>query len=93
MMRLTWIGEMFRRDPAAGRAAIIRAIRRNRGNLKATARELDIGRRHLFKLVWRESLWSEIDKVRVRYPRTPGRVPEAPVDWLERTRAALKKGA
>jgi hypothetical protein len=87
--RRTWVGRLFRRDREAARQLIIRTLRRNRGNVKCTAYELDFNRKYLFALFWRESLWHEVDAIRAQFPRCG---PHAPApDWLVETRKTLRK--
>lgn len=89
--RRTWIGSLFMRDREAGRQALIATFRRNKGNVKASARELGLARQYLFALLWRESLWQELDEIRAQFPRRHVKDEPSP-EWLERTREALKKG-
>jgi len=82
--RDTGIGRLFRADVARGRSELLRVLDRNGGNVLRAAHELAIGRRHLYKMLYREKLWPEVDAMRVS-ARKARREPT----WLERTRAAL----
>lgn len=88
--RVTWIGTLLRVDREAGRAAIIRVLRRYKGNMTKSAHDLGFNRQHLFKLLWRESLWHELDAIRAEFPKVRHRTVEP--EWLAATRAALQKG-
>jgi hypothetical protein len=76
---------LFRADPARGRAELVRVLERNDGCVLRAAHELAIGRRHLYKMLYREKLWSEVDAMRLAARRAK----REPPSWMERTRAAL----
>lgn len=69
---------------------MIAVFRRNKGNMKASAFELGLQRQHLFAILWRESLWHELDEIRAEFPR-PKKTAEPTPEWIERARAALRK--
>ncbi len=87
MRRRTAIGAAFRRDIDEGRRMLLAAVATCSGNLARSAHSLDVGRRHLYKLIWREELWGEVNELRSR-ARERRRNPS----WLARTRAALRRG-
>lgn len=86
MNRCTGIGAMFRRDRAEGRAELEEVIRRCRGNIVRTAHELGLGRRHVYRLIYREALWDVVDAARAAAER-----PAEP-DLIRRAREALRRG-
>jgi hypothetical protein len=89
MMRATWIGALFRKDREAARAEVVRVLRRNRGEMKRAAIDLGLDRRYLFRILWRESLWHELDEIRAKVAAEDAR---AKADsWLGRARQALKE--
>ena len=82
--RDTGIGRLFRAERARGRAELLRVLIRNEGNVLRAAHELAIGRRHLYKMLYREKLWDELDAMRASAKKA-----KKEPTWLERTRAAL----
>lgn len=82
MPRYTAIGSLFRDDDDAGREELIEALQRCAGNLCKVAHELHLSRRHLYRILWRENLWTVVDEARQR-------ATAAKMDWYRRTRAAL----
>lgn len=55
------------------------------GSLLRAAHFLGIGRRHLYKIVYREDLWDEVDRIRQQRQQEQ----KAP-EWLKRAREALR---
>lgn len=66
---------------------LLTAISTCGGNIARAAHQLDVGRRHVYKLIWREDLWAEVNELRRRV-RERRKNPS----WLARTRAALRRG-
>ncbi len=88
MNRSTWIGRLFRKDREEARRQVIRVLRRNKGHMPNSAIDIGVTRRHLLKLLWRETLWPDLDAIRAEFPRT--KVTRLEREWLEKARAALK---
>lgn len=60
--------------------------------------DLGVRRDHVFAIVWRESLWDAVDAARAANPDRAMQVRASVVeedrakqDWLDKTRAALKR--
>lgn len=64
MNRSTAIGRMFRTNRPKARAEVVRVLRRKGGVVMAAAVELGISRRQMWRFIWREGLWSELDAIR-----------------------------
>lgn len=62
---------MFRRDPVRARKQLRAALEANDGNLVRTAPDLMMTRRQLYRLVYRENLWAEVEQMRAQHPRVP----------------------
>jgi hypothetical protein len=84
--RSTALGRLFRENPQAGKLELLRVMRRHRGRIMPTAYELGINWRFLIRIVWREALWHEVDKIR---SENQPHVIYEDEEWLARTRAAL----
>jgi len=56
--------------------------------LDLVASELNLHKRQVERICWRESIWGEIDKIRSELQSKPP-APD-PADWLSMTRAALR---
>lgn len=84
-------------DREAGREYLRRLIWRHKGILKHLAFDLGVRRDHVFAIVWRESLWDAVDAARAAHPermkemQTCAQDEAEERDWLEKTRAALKR--
>lgn len=91
---------MFRDDPEQARRELVAVLERTRGNLARSAFQLGVGRRHLYKLLDREQLWDEVERIRaataeagiVQHGTRPRRRDVEP-DWIADARAALRGGA
>lgn len=76
MNRSTAIGRLWREDRAAARALVLRTIRRCGGHIGRAAIELGYRDRvMIYRVLWREGLWTEVDRIRAdvargRRPRT-----------------------
>jgi hypothetical protein len=55
---------LFREDRESGRAEVVKALRRAGAHIDKTAALLGILRRQLYRLLWREALWEEVDRIR-----------------------------
>lgn len=92
MNRSTWLGRLFRRDRVAARAEVVKVLRRYKGNLKAAAFDLGFDRRYMFRILWRETLWPELDAIRAAHPRVHARrVDVDDAEWIASARRALRK--
>jgi DNA-binding NtrC family response regulator len=67
--RHTAIGFAGRVSRERQRAELLEVLDRTAANMVRTAHELGIGRRHLYKLVHRASLFTEIEEIRDRRRR------------------------
>lgn len=85
MRRDTAIGRLFRTDEAAAREELERVLVRCEGNIVHAAHELGMGRRQLYRLIYRAELWPVVNAERQRRLMRR-RAPE----WLTRTREALR---
>lgn len=87
----TWLGQLFRDDPADGRKQLERILRRHRGIVKHAARDLGVTRRWVFYLLWRENLWPVLEAIRAeRVREARKRKVEGPA-WLAGAREALSR--
>lgn len=88
MNRSTWLGRLFRTDRMKAREEFLRILRRYDGNVQKAAIDIGRTRRDMFRLLWREALWHELDAIRAEARR---RVADAPQEmtFLERTQFAL----
>lgn len=89
--RSTWIGRLFREDREKARDVVKQLIWRHRGVVQYVATDLGVAREHVCRLLWRESLWPELDAARAAFPRDRRRRVIDPDHWLTRTRAAFRK--
>jgi len=78
------MGHLFLYERERGRVEFIRIMRRHRGKITDVARELGFDRRYIFRILWRESLWHELDMIRAEFA-TAGSEPA----WLRATKQAL----
>lgn len=67
-----------------------------KGVLSHVAFDLGVRRDHVFAIVWRESLWDAVDEARAAHPRVAFRKDnidsvQEQDDWIQRTRAALRR--
>lgn len=65
------IGRLVRTDPTRAKAEMRAALERSRGCLNATAFELGIGRRWLYRLIYRLQMWPVVNEVRKRADEEP----------------------
>jgi len=86
--RVTWLGRLFQQDRMAARAELVRILRRYRGNVKRAAIDIGYARRHIFRLLWREGLWHELDVIRAEACRHEDGA--QPMSFLERASHALR---
>lgn len=83
---------MFREDREAGRRELLRILRRYNGSPKRAAVDLGIDRTHLFRIIWRENLWPEIDKMRAE-AKLRGKVVDPDARWIAAASELLRKSA
>lgn len=94
--RQTYIGTLYRTDPAKCREELVRFIRRQKGCVTLAARDAGMSRRNFQYYLHRESLWEVLEQVRreaveageakhIGLPR-----PAAAPAWVQKTRAALR---
>jgi hypothetical protein len=55
---------MFRRDPEIARDELIEVARRQRGVIAAMGHDLNVSRRHVYRLVYRAGVWEEVERAR-----------------------------
>lgn len=79
--RQTGIGLLFRRDEEQAIAELLEVLERNEGNMTRAAHDLCITRRHLYRLLNRANLWSDVERIRREAKQEP--------DWLTKTREAI----
>lgn len=90
MNRSTWLGRLFRKDRMQAREEFLRVIRRYGGNVKAAAIDLGFDRRYMFRILWRESLWQELDNIRAKKTRSVAMRDIGELNWLDRARVACR---
>lgn len=88
MNRSTALGRLFRIDAMKGRQEVLHILRRHAGKIYPAAHEIGWQRRSLIRVIWREALWSELDKIRAEGAMR--HVVYDDEEWLARTRAALR---
>lgn len=76
---------MFRKDPDAARREVIETLELAQGKLARAAHFLNISRRQFYKIIYREELWDEVDRIRQQRQRE-----EQEPEWLKRTREELR---
>lgn len=74
------ISKGIREGDAAAMTELLAVMTRRRGNLRATAAELSIGRKTLYRILDRENLWHDVARCRG--------LPSEP-QWLTETRLAF----
>jgi len=91
MNRSTYVRRLFATDRDAARAHVLKVIERNQGALVSAAYEMGFDIRYMKRLIWRESLWQEVDAIRARHSGRRAKQFEIVDDeWITKTRAALK---
>lgn len=72
-------------DPGEVRREVLEMLETTNGNILRAAHLLGVGRRHLYKVIYREDLWDEVDRIRQQHRQ---HVDEP--EWLKQTREALR---
>jgi hypothetical protein len=91
MNRSTYVRRLFVQDREAARAHILKVIERNKGSLRSAAYEMGFDDRYMKRIIWRESLWQEVDAIRARCgSRGYSGLEIVDDEWLTKTRAVLK---
>lgn len=76
------LGDSFRRDPDEARATMLLALEQSGGNVRKAARMLGVSRRHLYRLIYRANLETDVARFREAAQAGPA--------WLRETRAVLE---
>lgn len=85
---MTYLGTLYRENPAAARAEILRVLRRQEGSVTLAARDIGLSRRNFIRYLHMESLWEELEAIRGNAPPSKG-APLHPA--LQRARGVLAR--
>lgn len=84
------MGTLYRENPAAARAEILRVLRRQGGSVTLAARDIGLSRRNFIRYLHMESLWEDLDAIRAR-ARANNRQPPPLHPALQQARGALAR--